>query len=58
VPIADVEEKGWNLDLRNPHGPEDLAHRPPGELLDELVQIEHEILAVLEDLQGQLRSDA
>ena len=58
VPIADIEEKGWNLDLRNPHGPEDLAHRPPGELLDELVQIEHEILAVLEDLQGQLRSDA
>lgn len=58
VPIADVEEKGWNLDLRNPHGPEDLAHRPPGELLDELVQIEHEILAVLEDLQGQLRSEA
>lgn len=58
VPIADIEEKGWNLDLRNPHGPEDLAHRPPGELLDELVQIEHEILAVLEDLQGQLRSEA
>lgn len=58
VPIAYIEEKGWNLDLRNPHGPNDLAHRPPGELLDELVQIEHEILAVLEDLQGQLRSDA
>jgi type I restriction enzyme M protein len=58
VPIADIEGNGWNLDLRNPHGPEDLAHRRPAELLDELVQVEREILAVLEDLQEQMRSDA
>lgn len=58
VPIADIEDKGWSLDLRNPHGPEDLAHRPPGELFDELVQLEREILAVLEGVQAQMRSDA
>ena len=57
VPIADIEANGWNLDLRNPHGPEDLAHRPPAELLDELVQVEREILAMLEDLQEQIRSE-
>jgi len=57
VPIADIEAGGWNLDLRNPHGPDDLAHRPPAELLDELMQVEREILSVLEELQQQLRSE-
>jgi type I restriction enzyme M protein len=54
VPIADIEANGWGLDLRNPHGPEDLAHRPPVELLDELVKVEREILTLLESLQAEL----
>lgn len=54
VPIADLETKDWNLDLRNPHGPQDLAHRPPAELLDELVEVEREILALLEGLQAEI----
>lgn len=55
VPIADIEANGWNLDLRNPHGPEDLTHRAPGELLDELIKGEREILTLLEQLQAELR---
>lgn len=55
VPIADIEAKGFNLDLRNPHGPEDLAHRPPAELVAELVEVEREILALLEGLQSELQ---
>jgi len=51
VAIADIEANGWNLDLRNPHGPEDLSHRPPGELLDELIKVEREILRALRELQ-------
>jgi type I restriction enzyme M protein len=58
VPISDLEAKGFNLDLRNPNGPEDLAHRPPSELLDEIVKIEREILAALEDVQEQMRSSS
>jgi type I restriction enzyme M protein len=52
VPIADLETKGFNLDLRNPNRPNDLAHRPPTELLVELIETERKILTALEDLRG------
>jgi type I restriction enzyme M protein len=58
VPIADIEANGWNLDLRNPHGPEDLSHRPPRELLDELVKVEREIVTLVEQLQDELAGEA
>ena len=51
VPIADLEANGFNLDLRNPNRPDDLAHRPPSELVVELINIEREILSVLEGPQ-------
>lgn len=56
VPIADIEANdGYNLDLRNPNRGDDLAHRPPGELLAELIATEHSILALLEKLQADVR---
>jgi type I restriction enzyme M protein len=54
VPIADIEAKDYNLDLRNPNRGDDLAHRPPAELLAELVEIERTILAKLEELEGTI----
>ena len=54
VPIADLEATGFNLDLRNPNSPDDLAHRPPRELLEELIGTEREILGVLEELRGEI----
>jgi type I restriction enzyme M protein len=57
VPIADLEANGYNLDLRNPNRPDDLAHRPPAELLAELIDTEREILILLEKLQAEIGSD-
>jgi type I restriction enzyme M protein len=54
VPIADLETSGFNLDLRNPNRPDDLAHRPPEELLEELIATEHEILGLLDGLQAEI----
>ena len=54
VPIANIEANGYNLDLRNPNRPDDLSHRPPAELLTELVETEREILVLLEDLQEEM----
>lgn len=51
VPIADIEANGYNLDLRNPNRPDDLAHKSPGDLLSELASTERSILALLEKLQ-------
>jgi len=57
VPIADIEANGYNLDLRNPNRADDLTHRPPAELLAELVEIERTILAKLEDLEATIGAD-
>ena len=54
VPIAELEATDFNLDLRNPHGLEDLAHRPPAELIAELIATEHEILTLLAELQREV----
>ena len=54
APIADLEANGFNLDLRNPNRPDDLAHRPPAELLAELIETEREILALLEALESEM----
>jgi type I restriction enzyme M protein len=54
VPVADLEANGFNLDLKNPNRDDDLAHRPPEELLAELVATEEEILALLQELQAEI----
>ena len=56
VPIADLEATDFNLDLRNPNRPDDLAHRPPAELIAELIENEREILGLLEELQAEVES--
>jgi len=54
VSLADIEVSGFNLDLHNPNRPDDLAHRAPGELFNELVDTEREILALLEGLRTEM----
>lgn len=58
VPVAELEANGINLDLRNPTRPDDLAHRPPAELLAELVATEREILGLLEQLAAEVGDGA
>jgi hypothetical protein len=56
VPVQQIIDNDYNLDLRNPHGSDDLTHRQPQELVNELIDTEHEILAVLQELQQSLES--
>ncbi|RBY79801.1 SAM-dependent DNA methyltransferase [Geodermatophilus sp. TF02-6] len=51
VPVEDV--KSYNFDLHNPHRPDDLAHRPPAELIEELIDTEKRILALLDALRAE-----
>lgn len=55
VAYAEVSEDGFNLDLRNPHRADDLAHRPPAELVSDLLDTEREIIGLLEDLQREIK---
>ena len=54
VPVAQIEANDHNLDLRNPNRSDDLAHRPPKELLVELVKAEEKILGLLDDLRTEI----
>ena len=58
VPAADIEASGFNLDLKNPHRPDDLAHRPPEELIAELIATEREILDLLGELEAEFGGTA
>ena len=55
VGYDDIAASGFNLDLRNPHRSEGLIHRPPSELVAELLDTEREILSLLEDLQREIK---
>lgn len=49
-----ILDGNYNLDLRNPHRPDDLAHRPPADLVKELIETEQEILRVLQALHEEI----
>lgn len=52
-----IKSSGYNLDLTNPHEGDDLAHRPPGDLVDELIKTEKEILGLLDEIKEELGSE-
>lgn len=54
APIVDLTSNGYNLDLTNPTATGDLAHRPPQELLADLIATEQQILDLLTNLEKQL----
>ena len=55
VPIGEIEADSFNLDRKNPRrGDDDLAHRPPGELIAELIENEREIARLLTEIQEEL----
>ena len=53
VPIADIEATASTSTSAIRTGPDDLAHRPPAELIAELIENEREILGLLEELQAR-----
>jgi len=58
VSIADIETNGFNLDLKNPNRTDDLSRRPPEELVAELLETEHAIVRLLEEIREELGGSA
>ena len=56
VDIEAIARSNWNLDLKNPNRPEELAHRPPAQLIAELMETEREIIGLLGELEAEFGS--
>ncbi len=55
VPVEQVIENDYNLDIKNPSGQEALVHRPPEELAEAILEKERRILALMAQIQEALR---
>ena len=56
VDASMIADSGWNLDLKNPNRSEEFAHRPPTELITDLLKAEQEIMALLGELEAEFGS--
>lgn len=54
VPLAEIVESGYNLDLHSPNRATSLEERSPHELVAELIETERELLALYEQLQREI----
>ena len=43
-----------NLDIKNPHAAETIDHRPPGEIVDSIIEKERRILSIMEEIKVAL----
>ena len=59
VPVAQVIENDYNLDVKNPSSQEALVHRPPEELIDSIAAKEQHIAEIMAALRATLgKTDA
>jgi type I restriction enzyme M protein len=54
VPVEQVIENNYNLDIKNPSSQEALAHRPPEELAEAILEKERRILALMAEIKEAL----
>jgi type I restriction enzyme M protein len=54
VPVEQIAENGYNLDIKNPNGMADFAHLPPEQLVEDIVRKEQRILDIMREIQQVL----
>jgi len=54
VDVAGIDATGYDLSVKNPNGGEDIAHRKPQEILDEIAALDAESGEVLEKIGGMV----
>lgn len=50
----EIQRASFNLDQRNPRGTDDLSHRPPKELANELLDLGNQMLALAEGIRSSV----
>lgn len=57
LPISDMEADSFNLDRKNPSRFDDLAHKPPAELVADLLGGEQQIVRLLEEIRSEILTE-
>ena len=50
-----IDQATFDLSVKNPNGGEELAHRSPQEIMDEIAALDAESAEVLENIKGLLK---
>lgn len=58
VPAATIEAKGFNLDVKNPDGKDDVDHRSPEEIVDGILGKEARIAELMKEIRALLKRAA
>lgn len=54
VSASEILANNCNLDRKNPRGKEDIAHLPPEQIVDSILEKERRIVAIMESIRGLL----
>lgn len=54
VDVADIDQKTFDLSVKNPNGGEEIAHRSPQEIMDEIAALDAESAEVLGNIKALL----
>lgn len=55
VDVADIDRKTFDLSVKNPNGGEEIAHRSPQEIMDEMAALDQETSTVMESIRALLK---
>jgi type I restriction enzyme M protein len=58
VPAAEILASGYNLDRKNPHAKDDIAHLPPEQIAASILEKERRIAEIMENIQQLLARGA
>jgi len=54
VPVKEIMEKDYNLDIKNPNKGKTETHRPPEQMVASIIQKEQRILKLMEEIQTEI----
>jgi len=57
VDVADIDPKTFDLSVKNPNGGEEITHRSPQEIMDEIAALDAESAEVLGNIKQLLNTD-
>ncbi len=55
VDVADIDPKTWDLSVKNPNGGEEITHRSPQEIMEEIAALDAESSTVMESIRALLK---